>query len=1662
MSRLIPLWIAASLCLSLIGCSTSSDHGASIGIGDAGTVMPPPTGGACDTPNQGCECQDEGQIVECGQVERVSGDYVSCSTGHRTCADGKWGACIGDSVTTQQLARGKQRIQGLGSGMDCAAANPCDPFCRFQVDDGTNLPLPDGGALAADGNGIRLVPHDLGGGAGSCTSMIVKPTPQSTTITSLAPATAGTNGLLGEYFNQIDPNAGQIPTSWVPTGTRLDPSVVLDWGNGSPNIPGVGADGFSVRWTGSVVAPATNPYTICANTDDGVRLWIDGVLRIDDWVTKQASDDCTAPMNWTANSVHSLRFEYFEVAGLASATLAWSSPSIPLGWMPSSAFTPPGTGFVPVLSSTPQFQIELSPPGCFPGTPQPAWTLDRLDLGTIDNTGKVSLISAVAGPITATAYLGQLSASGVLNVKVDLTKNDLAPTGSVTQFQGTAAGADTAAILYPYDQTVMPLGLQPPQVQWDNKGSAASAVKLSLIYPSTGAPSFRWSQIIPESSPPRATIPADVWAYFSQTAKANSAGVVLQRIVGGQLKTPLATRVVNFSSAPVRGKIYYTQYHRGGDANEMVVDPGSAQPAQTAFSTTDGCPVCHTVSANGNVFATSSRYGLENNNYGSPITFSSTLGGVSSVNASGGLTPIADFVANPPRPNYTVGSVDWRGFAWAPLTPDGKYALVATNVWGNTKENLVGINGGNRQVNTGNTMLSGGSGTGLLAEYFATTDATFATLVWKRIDPQVNFDFGAGSPGGLVPVDFSVRRSGRIQAFFSETYHFEVVTTGSDVFNLTVGATSVGPFTGPGTLTADVPMTAGAFANFQLKQQNTTGNSNVQLFWSSPSTPRALVPQTQLYPPAAEPAHGANVTYNDGVSPPVTLIEPDIASNWQAHGPGVGLALGADNWTSTWDAQVESPFTGAMQLCIDSDDGVKLYLDGSGTALIDSAASYNNCVSTPSSWVFGAKHTVHIVHSESTGNARLIFKYKYGTLATSEVVPTVNLYPVTPPTGTNGLTATYYDIEGFNAALPATQTNPRAFQRVDPNIDFDWDLGRPNYSIISDDDHFSVRWTGKITMACDGVYSFRSNGNIDDGGRLWIDDSRVMARWGYGALQGAGYFSAGNHDFKFDYYDDGSNAVARLQWKTPCAGSPGWVTIPSSVFTPNATYNRTTGYVVDGGDNGDNSSYWVWQLPTSASPTPVDVTASSAGRWGLSGTAMMVPSFSPNGSKLVFIDGDSAGNAGWRKGLSTFDFDQTGKSFKNRRLITSTWPAGDAMKWPTFESDSRSVIYQTTVPGDSCCRTSSWKKYGYMGPTNYYEDPGRLWSIDTQAAAPTPVALTKLNSGEQAKDANKSYQPTMLPVASGGYRWVVFTSTRPYGNTLNLPNVQQDFSNTASYATSAYTGMTNTSDIQSQLWVGAIDDATSGTVDRSHPGFWLPSQNFSTTASSGYINERGYWVLDACHPAGTSPTSTCEVDEDCCGGSDTPKTGACRLDTPLMNPPTRHCRALPPAGQCVATGGQCGTPTDCCSGLACIGAVCSTPPSVLVFGPSNYERIYKADCADGTKPVWRFFDWKAITPDTHSKLEFYAETQADPTLFATLPSYPLAVTASDVVLLGTATGPTVADWVGASVSERLDVDKMLKSQLYVKITIRFVPNDELTKSPVLQNWRQSYSCEPAE
>jgi hypothetical protein len=121
--------------------------------------------------------------------------------------------------------------------------------------------------------------------------------------------------------------------------TRVDPQINFNWGSGEPD-PAVGADNFSVRWTGEVEAAFTETYTFYTNSDDGVRLWIDGEQLVNNW-TDHGTTENRGTIDLVAGSTYSLLMEYYENGGGAVAELRWSSPSTPKDLIPQAALSLP-------------------------------------------------------------------------------------------------------------------------------------------------------------------------------------------------------------------------------------------------------------------------------------------------------------------------------------------------------------------------------------------------------------------------------------------------------------------------------------------------------------------------------------------------------------------------------------------------------------------------------------------------------------------------------------------------------------------------------------------------------------------------------------------------------------------------------------------------------------------------------------------------------------------------------------------------------------------------------------------------------------------------------------------------------------------------------------------------------------------------------------------------------------------------------------------------------------------------------------------------------------------------------------------------------------------------------------------------------------------------
>lgn len=123
-----------------------------------------------------------------------------------------------------------------------------------------------------------------------------------------------------------------------PLLTRVDAQVDFDWGVQSP-APSVPPNLFTVRWTGSLVAPVTGIYTLAVRSDDGTRLWVNGQLVIDDWFGR-ATATSTTTVELKAGVPAALRLEYFERWGEAVAALSWVPPGGAIEVIPSRFLFP--------------------------------------------------------------------------------------------------------------------------------------------------------------------------------------------------------------------------------------------------------------------------------------------------------------------------------------------------------------------------------------------------------------------------------------------------------------------------------------------------------------------------------------------------------------------------------------------------------------------------------------------------------------------------------------------------------------------------------------------------------------------------------------------------------------------------------------------------------------------------------------------------------------------------------------------------------------------------------------------------------------------------------------------------------------------------------------------------------------------------------------------------------------------------------------------------------------------------------------------------------------------------------------------------------------------------------------------------------------------------
>lgn len=151
--------------------------------------------------------------------------------------------------------------------------------------------------------------------------------PASDLLANDRPAADLTHGLRGEYYSDIELQNLRL--------TRTDPVVNFDWTGTSPD-PGTVPTVFSVRWDGFVQPEFSETYTFVTTSDDGVRLWVDDRLIINNWTAHSPTVD-QGQIPLFAGQFYKIRLEYFEdFGGPAVIQLSWQSSSRELELIPAS------------------------------------------------------------------------------------------------------------------------------------------------------------------------------------------------------------------------------------------------------------------------------------------------------------------------------------------------------------------------------------------------------------------------------------------------------------------------------------------------------------------------------------------------------------------------------------------------------------------------------------------------------------------------------------------------------------------------------------------------------------------------------------------------------------------------------------------------------------------------------------------------------------------------------------------------------------------------------------------------------------------------------------------------------------------------------------------------------------------------------------------------------------------------------------------------------------------------------------------------------------------------------------------------------------------------------------------------------------------------------
>ena len=243
------------------------------------------------------------------------------------------------------------------------------------------------------------------------------------------------------------------------------------------------------------------------------------------------------------------------------------------------------------------------------------------------------------------------------------------------------------------------------------------------------------------------------------------------------------------------------------------------------------------------------------------------------------------------------------------------------------------------RFSTNNATSSRGNGNGLLGIYYNTTNFTGATVM--RIDPAIDFDWKDRPPIFGVPKDgFSVRWMAQLEAPSSDTYtiYFGTDDGGRIYFDDQLVADHWTPHDYAET-NFTVSLKAGGKHKLKAEYFDAGGNARAQLFWSTATMPKTIVPQERFYAASWDMEHQADssglvgaqgllATYYDSedfTSNSFTRIDSEINFDWHNEGPMSGF--GSNNFSVRWSGRLLAPKSGEYKFYLLGGEPSRLFIN---------------------------------------------------------------------------------------------------------------------------------------------------------------------------------------------------------------------------------------------------------------------------------------------------------------------------------------------------------------------------------------------------------------------------------------------------------------------------------------------------------------------------------------------------------------------------------------------------------------------------------------------------------------------------------------------------------------------------------------------------------------